>query len=213
MLLLRVYPFPFTISAWLRSLLALEPHLIPLSLPETPSTYTRWVLFTAGRRNAPSLFPLWWWNGREKTRTGWEGERERRTEEEGVGWGGGGGWGSQSLTTLPWNNSIVPTPSSGEQAVVALSLHLTPRFSLSPSLSPALTKKKKYIYITHSHTHIMHTWTETVQTVINVSMVTVEMCWNSLYFQYPDPSVLRGELWMRGQSERKDSTCYTADSN
>lgn len=213
MLLLRVYPFPFTISAWLRSLLALEPHLIPLSLPETPSTYTRWVLFTAGRRNAPSLFPLWWWNGREKTRMGWEGERERRTEEEGVGWEGGGGVRITvtdnsalkqqhcSHTFIRWAGSccfeLTPYPSSLPVSISLTSSH----------------EKKKYIYITHSHTHIMHTWTETVQTVINVSMVTVEMCWNSLYFQYPDPSVLRGELWMQGQSERKDSTCYTADSN
>lgn len=39
----------------------------------------------------------------------------------------------------------------------------------------------------------MVTWTETVQTVISVSMVIVEMCWNRLYFQHPDLSMLGGK--------------------
>lgn len=152
------------------------------------------------------------WEGEDK-----DGVRGREREEDrGGGSGVRGRWGVRITVT---DNSALKQQHCSHTFIRwagSCCFELTPYPSSLPvsiSLTSSHEKKKKYIYITHSHTHIMHTWTETVQTVINVSMVTVEMCWNSLYFQYPHPSVLRGELWMRGQSERKDFTCYTADSN
>lgn len=152
------------------------------------------------------------WEGEDK-----DGVRGREREEDrGGGSGVRGRWGVRITVT---DNSALKQQHCSHTFIRwagSCCFELTPYPSSLPvsiSLTSSHEKKKIYIYITHSHTHIMHTWTETVQTVINVSMVTVEMCWNSLYFQYPDPSVLRGELWMRGQSERKDFTCYTADSN
>lgn len=131
-LLLHVYPFAFAISAHLPFLLAPKAPLSrPLSWPNPPSTtYTQGVLFTSGRRNAPSLFPLWWWNERKRTKMGW-GKRGRKRRRGSRGLGAGV---SSSLTTLPWNKCRVPTPSFGEQAAVALCSHLTQ--SISRSVSP-----------------------------------------------------------------------------
>lgn len=77
--------------------------------------------------------------GGEKTRRG--DDRERETEEEREKRkkererrGGK----SQSLTNLPRNNSIVPTPSAGDEAVVVC-VYTSPLLSVSSSLNPPQT--------------------------------------------------------------------------
>ena len=156
MLPLRVYPFPFAISACLCPPPSLpqsapsHPSLslslsLSLYLPESPSTYTRRVLFTSGRRNAPSLFPLWWWNGREQTgRERREGDREVGGEEREEG---GGRWGRGVYShwqLCPETIALFPHLQQVSGAVVAWCLHLT---LLSFSLSLTTNSNR----LRHSH--------------------------------------------------------------
>lgn len=163
MLPLRVYPFPFAISACLHSLLAPKPHLIPLfpSICQKPLYLHSTSSFHLRQTKCSIAFPsvVMKLEGEDKegvTRERYRGkERERRSR----------GGRSELLTTLPWNNSIVPSPSAGEQEVIALCLHLTP-FSLSlcfhlPNPPRQLSHDKMHVYTLTTCTHEQKQWAKT----------------------------------------------------
>ncbi len=91
-----LFPFP-SISLPPERFAPNNPPSLPLAFSISPcqafSTYTRRILFTSGRRNAPSLFPLFAIKMRMvgKKNKGRETQREREREREREG------GGSQSL--------------------------------------------------------------------------------------------------------------------
>lgn len=158
MLPLRVYPFPFAISACLHSLLAPKPHFIPVSpsicqkplyLHSTSSFHLRQTKCSIA---FPSVAMKWEEEDKEGVMRGRyrgkEGERRRR--------------GGQSYWQLcPGKNSTLPSPSAGEQEVIALCLHLTPSFSLCLHLlnpPQQLSQNKIYVYKLTTCTHVQRQW-------------------------------------------------------
>lgn len=172
-LLLHVYPFLFNISASLHSLLIQKPHFIPYLSASHPSTYTQRVLFTSGRRNAPSLFPLWWWNERKRTKGGW---RKRKKEKRGG-------------ITVTNNSALKQQRCSNRQFLLC---HYTlPLLSLSASITwSPLTHVQTYIQQAYMYGSSAHS----DQWHLGYS----HRCWSGLHFQRSDTEDARRE-WELGK--------------
>lgn len=187
-------PLCVSIHSLLPSLPALIPSLPPnpissfipsLTLCQKPLYLHSTSSFHLRQTKCSIVFPsvVMKWEGEDKKGVGWAEGGERRMERERKEVGG---W--QSLTTLPWDNTVVLFPllqqvmrqlllrptSPFLSLFLSVSISHPPSATLSHSLPPSLFLSN----ITRVHTHIMHTWTESSCSYIFKQSMVLHTLWH-----------------------------------